>query len=312
MVFLDRFTLSYPRALVADGGRLDGTFAASGKAQVAGLTSPSYLLDLTAATPRWLKGGVTTPAGFAFRVDAQRRYLAVASSAVLHPVLVKPTTSSIQATTNQADYLLIAPSAFLAAAQPLLDLRRSQGLTARAVALEDVFQEFGYGESRPEAVRRFLAYAYHQWRRPSLRYVVLLGDATYDPKDYLKTGVKDHLPVPIVKTSFLWTASDPSYAAVNGDDLLPDIAIGRLSAASVEEARLLVEKVLAFEASGQDLLGDAVLVADNADLGGQLRGDADEIAAGVLATRPVRRSTWGCSVRRRALRSCPPSTRARR
>ena len=48
-----------------------------------------------------------------------------------------------------------------------------------------------------------------------------------------------------------------------------------------------MEKVLAFEASGQDLLGDAVLVADNADLAGNFESDADEIAAGVLATRPV-------------------------
>jgi hypothetical protein len=153
--------------------------------------------------------------------------------------------------------------------------------------VEEIFQEFGYGESRPEAVKRFLEYAYESWRRPSLRYVVLLGDGSYDPKDYLKTGVKDRIPPYVVKTSYLWTASDPFYGAVNGEDLLPDVAVGRLSAGTVEEARVLVEKVVAFETGGRSLDGKAVLIADNADLGGSFEADADEIAGSVLSQREV-------------------------
>ncbi len=38
------------------------------------------------------------------------------------------------------------------------------------------------------------------------------------------------LPALWAKTSYLWTASDPALAAVNGEDLLPDLAIGRLPA----------------------------------------------------------------------------------
>ena len=45
-----------------------------------------------------------------------------------------------------------------------------------------------------EPSEEFLAYAYHRWRRPSLRYVLLLGDASYDFKDLLGTGVKNHVP----------------------------------------------------------------------------------------------------------------------
>jgi len=51
----------------------------------------------------------------------------------------------------------------------------------------------------------------------------------------------------MVKTSYLWTASDPAFAAVNGDDILPDLAIGRLPAANPEEARAMVEKILVHE-----------------------------------------------------------------
>jgi hypothetical protein len=91
----------------------------------------------------------------------------------------------------------------------------------------------------------------------------------------------------LVKTSYLWTASDPSYGAVNGEDLLPDAALGRLSAATLAEARAQVEKVVAFETAGRTLGETAVLVADNADAGGDFEADADEIATTVLAGREV-------------------------
>jgi hypothetical protein len=156
-------------------------------------------------------------------------------------------------------------------------------------SLEDVYSEFGFGETRPEAIRDFLSYAYHHWREPKLRYVLLLGDATYDFKDYLKTGVQNQLPPLMVKTSYLWTVSDPSLGAVHGDDILPDLAIGRLPAASALELRAMVSKILAYEASDARLDGLLVLATDNSDRAGDFAGNADEIASGVLSGRPIRR-----------------------
>ncbi len=284
LVELNRFSLRYPRATVAEGGRLEGTFESSGTAGVAGLVSPSYLLDVTDPTPRWLTGANVTAEGLAFRVEAGRRYLAVAREALLRPRTTAAPVSSLRSTANQADYLLITPREFLVAAGPLLEHRRAQGLTVEAVSIEDVYSEFGFGEASPLALKEFLSYAYHEWSQPSPRYVLLLGDATYDPKDYLRTGVRDRIPGLMVKTSFLWTISDPSYASVNGDDALPDLALGRLSASSLAEASVLVQKLIAFESAGlSPLAGPRVLVADNADGGGNFERDADEIAAGVLA-----------------------------
>ena len=89
----------------------------------------------------------------------------------------------------------------------------------------------------------------------------------------------------MMKTSYLWTASDPAYAAVNGDDLLPDVAIGRLPARSTDELRVMVDKILAFETGERS--GDVpfVLIADGADDAGNFARDADEIASTLLATR---------------------------
>jgi hypothetical protein len=123
--------------------------------------------------------------------------------------------SGLRAPRNRADYLVIGPREFLPAAEPLLERRRSQGLRSHAVAVEDIYEEFGYGEARPEAVKDFFEYAYHHWETPSVHYVVLLGGATYDGKDYPGTGVVNRVPSLTRKTSYLWTASDPACAAVD-------------------------------------------------------------------------------------------------
>jgi hypothetical protein len=123
--------------------------------------------------------------------------------------------------------------------------------------------------------------------------VLLVGDGTYDFQDYLGTGVKNHLPPMMVKTSYLWTASDAAYGSVNGNDPLADVAIGRLPAASLEELRVMVSKLLAYEASEQAGAGAAVLVADNADPAGDFESDADEIANTLLASHNPRRIFLG-------------------
>jgi len=66
---------------------------------------------------------------------------------------------------------------------------------------------------------------------------------------------------------------------------VPDLAIGRLTASNAEEAQALVQKTIAFENGGGSFGGTSVLVADNADAGGNFEADADDIAATVLAGR---------------------------
>jgi hypothetical protein len=287
-VFLDRFTLSYPQTPSFTSGVFEGTWAESGTATISG--TPAALLDVTAASggTRWLTGFAATGASLRFRAEAGHRYLAVSQQALLAPRVAVPAPSSLRATTNQADYLLIAPSGFLAAAEPLLERRRDQGLQARGVSFEEIAGTFGHGQPSAEAIRSFLAYAFHSWARPSPRYALLLGDSSYDPRNFSGTAPPSPLPALWTKTSYLWTVSDPLLAAVNGEDALPDLAIGRLPAATVEEAQSLVEKLLAWEDSGQGLSGAAALVADNPDLGGDFESDVLDIAASFLSERNPR------------------------
>jgi len=282
LVFLDRFSLVHPRATALVAGSFDGAFSTSGAAGLTGAAGPVALVDATPGEPaRWLVGQALAAGELRFDARAGRRYLAAAD--LLRPRVARPEPSTLRAPSNRADYLLISPRAFLAAAQPLVERREAQGLAARAVALEEIAAEFGGGEASAEAVRAFISHAFHAWSQPSPRYVVLLGDASYDPRRFGAASLPAPLPALWTKTSYLWTVSDPLLAAVNGDDALPDLAIGRLPASDLAQAEALVAKLVAWEESGQGLTGRATLVADNPDPAGDFEADVRDVASSVLA-----------------------------
>jgi hypothetical protein len=283
MVMLDRFEVTYPSGLVAEGGVLEGSFTESGVAEVEGAGERPLVLDTSDGEVRWLGSGNRFP------VQAGGSYFVVGRQAVRTPEVSSVPASRLRSPRNRADYLLIGPRELLEAARPILALRRSQGLTSRSVPIEEIYSEFGFGEGTPSAVREFLSYAYHSWQKPRPKYALLLGDGTYDFKDYLGTGVKNQVPPLLVKTSFLWTSSDAAYAAVNGEDDLPDLAIGRLPAANADEARAMVSKIVAYETSGPLPPAPAVLVADDADDAGDFVADAEEVVRDLLSKHDVRR-----------------------
>ena len=280
MIMRDRFEVKYPSQVVAHDGELEGSFDQSGTAWVSNLEK-GYVLDVTGEHPLWLTG-VSQEQGVGFGTLENHEYLVVDEGALRSPEVRKPLETSLRSEVNASEYLVIGPRAFLSAAEPLLRYRLNEGLRTKAVAVEDIYSEFGYGEATAESIREFLSYAYHHWNEPTVRYVVLLGDATYDTKDYLATGVENQVPVKLVKTQFVWTASDPWLAAVNGEDLLPDMAIGRLPAASVEEVEAMVAKILAYETGEADPDAPIVLVTDNPDGAGDFEWNAKNLSDTVL------------------------------
>jgi hypothetical protein len=290
LVFLDRFEVSYPQVSATQQGVFEGAWTQSGTVEVRGLSAvPVILRDSVQPGPEgsavtWLTGFQATGSSARFQAQAGYRYTVVSPEGLLSPRIGRVPLSTLKAGTNRADYLVIAPREFLEAVQPLLERRRSQGLVSRAVSFEEIASEFGHGQPSAEAIRAFLKHAYHSWQRPSPRYVVLLGDATYDPRRFVSSSWASPLPALWAKTSYLWTASDPALAAVNGEDPLPDLAIGRLPATTREQAEALVSKLLAWEDSGQDLSGNAVLVADTPDMGGDFEADVEDVRATFLGS----------------------------
>jgi len=148
-----------------------------------------------------------------------------------------------------ADFVIITPVELAAAAERLKALRQSQGLATAVVAIEDIYDEFSFGEKSPFAVRDFLALMKVS-RKKGPRFVLLAGDASYDPKNYLGAGDNDLVPTRLIETEAMETASDDWFSDFDNDGIA-DIATGRLPARTAEAAARMVHKIIAYEGAGQ-------------------------------------------------------------
>jgi hypothetical protein len=125
--------------------------------------------------------------------------------------------------------------------------------------VEDVYDEFSFGQKTPQAVKDFLAYAKSNWKTPP-RFALMVGDASYDPKNYLGRGANDAVPTKLIETSLMETASDDWLSDFNSDGVA-EIAMGRLPARSAQEVATMVSKIVDYEIAQ---LPDAVLLVTDA------------------------------------------------
>ena len=200
--------------------------------------------------------------------------------------------SDLHDRSQEVDYLVITPPELASEAQRLADYRQGQGLQTKVVLLTDIYDEFNHGMAHPEAVRDFLAYAYHMWSKAP-RYVVRCGDGSYDYKNQL--GNNDNLNQPkLVGTPWGLFASENILADVDGsDDHVPEMAMGLLPADDAAGLGAMIDKIIAYESSHGAWRKRVLLTADNPDGGGNFHASsnlaAQYIGKGYETARPI----WG-------------------
>ncbi|MEW5988053.1 MAG: C25 family cysteine peptidase, partial [Chloroflexota bacterium] len=220
------------------------------------------------ADPVWLTGAVIEQ-DEATLATAAGEFVALppdeASPPEISPVPQWP--DALKDSDQGADYLAIVASVegFAETLQPLLDFRQQEGLRVRSAPLAQVYDEFGYGRQDPAAIRDFLAYAQANWQPPAPRFVLLVGDSSYDLNGFTDSPNQELLPTYLVYTEFAgYVASDTWFTMLDGDSLAPNLAIGRFPAQTVRQLETMVNKTLAYEqATGSEWLDRALLVADD-------------------------------------------------
>ncbi len=187
--------------------------------------------------------------------------------------------SSLVSESNRADYIVVTTAHLADAVAPLVEFHRSAGLAVTVADIEDVYDEFYFGLPHPEALRKFLAHAYHQWAPPRPRFVLLVGDASWDTKHFgvknenyddlhFRPGTTEFAKIPatpyrdfsrlnhrnLIPTGSYHggqghSASDNWLVSIDGDDSLPDMAVGRFPVVTPAEVAGIVRKTLAYAQS---------------------------------------------------------------
>ncbi|GMQ78505.1 MAG: hypothetical protein BMS9Abin02_1021 [Anaerolineae bacterium] len=155
--------------------------------------------------------------------------------------------ADIKQSTNQADFIIISGETYKNSLESLKNYREEQGLSTIIVTIEEIYDEFYHGDEGPEAITNFLKFASEEWSDPKPKYLLLVGDATYDYRNYLGSKGSDNVPSIMIPVEYSGeTVSDSRMADVDGD-LRPDFAVGRWPVNSVNEVEALIERTIAYE-----------------------------------------------------------------
>ena len=270
VALVDHVRLTYPRVTAAAGSQVAMVFPtamASRSVRISGFATPNIrILDVTDHT-RPVELGVSTGLGgdgyFANVVvpslGRDVTLLALCDEQVARPAgIVRDTPSDWHDRSNMADMVVIGPAELLPAADPLRSFHESEGLRVAMVDVQDVYDEFSFGSKDPAAIRAFLEWASTAWE-VAPRFVLLLGDGSYDPRDYLGYG-EDLVPTKLIDAGTFETASDDWFVDFSGDGI-PEMAIGRLPVGTPGETAAVVGKIVERAAGGMTL-GTGLLVAD--------------------------------------------------
>ena len=270
---VDSIRLTFWQTYQADQESLRMTLSGGHLARIEGFTHPMIrVFDIT--DPRAVQEvpglrQALGPGFYAFTIKApgegERTLLAFSDPAVKRLAAVKENRPSVWSLeTRGADVVILSHERFIDELRPLVASQQSEGYRVAVVDIEDIYDEYSFGHKNPRAIRDFLREASGRWQR-ELRFVLLVGDASLDPKDYLGFGDFDFVPTKMIATKYLNTATDEWFVDFDGDGA-GELALGRLPARSREDVRVMVQKIVAYRQSSAGELRQAVMVADEGDV----------------------------------------------
>lgn len=296
IVLINRFSLEYFDNYMAENDALyfEGDTAGTWEFKVDGFSSD--LIDVFDLTDPVIPVNIINPSissspnGFALSAELtiaeEHRYLAsVLSNRLLPSNISIDTSSNWKSNTQGADYIIISHNDFLDEMQPLVTYRETQDYRVALVDVEDVYDEFNGGVFAPEAIQSFLSYAYGNWIEPAPTFVLLVGDGHYDFKDIYGDQETIYIP-PFLADVDPWIGEAPTdngFVMVSGEDILPDMFIGRFPVSDATQAQVMVNKVLYYEQNPPvgDWNSNLTFYADNTDSGGDYDLESD-LAIGII------------------------------
>ena len=234
--------------------------------------------------------------------DASSLHEYIAFSAnFLTPLAVGKVANQDLHNLQPADLIIVTYPPLLQAAQRIAAFHQKDNLKTVIATTEQVYNEFSSGLADPSAIRDFVKMYYDKaagdsTKRP--RYLLLLGDASFDYKDRIKSNTNY---VPAYENSFsldplsTYTSDDFFGYLDDNEDInsgavinLLDIGIGRIPAQTLAQANAYADKLIAYTdiKSLGPWRNQQTFIADDQDQNLHFN-DAEAITAAAAATNPL-------------------------
>ena len=147
---------------------------------------------------------------------------------------------------------------FTSILNPLIEWRKKQGYIVNVADSDNISGSFNTTN-----IKNYISNAYNNWENPP-EFVCLVGDANGNYE----------VPTYTVGEGGGWNGAygegDFPYTLIDGNDLYPDIIIGRISVRSSAELATVVNKIIGYEknySNSTDWMSSAALVGDPSDSG---------------------------------------------
>ena len=219
---------------------------------------------------------------FILETDELPEFIIFDGSQFYSPVIVGEVDNQNLHGMEAPELIIVSPEEFLEPAQQLAAFRQDHdGISTEVVTPEMIYNEFSSGAQDIMAIRNFVRHLFVQSNGENPKYLLLFGDGSYDYKDRIENNT-NFIPV--------WESNESLNAVGSfcSDDYLGiltpldqiSIAVGRLPVLSVQQAEVIVQKLI-YYASNEEPYGswrnEFCLVADDED--GNLHLDlAEDIA----------------------------------
>jgi hypothetical protein len=281
---IDSIRLTYRHTYTADDNTLKFTVQGAGQVSVSGFGTPEIrVIDISdPQNPYEITGDITSGEGgytvtFKSTGNGLKTLLAFDRDRIGVAEAIRPNQPSSWAQMKAgADFVIITHHDFLNSLSPLKALRVNQGLSVALIDIEDLYDEFSFGQKTPQAVKDFFIDATLSWNKVP-RFVLFVGDSSFDPRNYLGLGDFDFVPTKLIDTQTMETASDDWFFDLKGDGL-PEAAAGRIPVRTADEAAAVVSKIIGYEQTDHgSWRKDALLVADK-DEGFEFKETAEDIS----------------------------------
>ena len=252
--------------LVLTGEPIHFELSGGRDAQIEGLdVSSALILDLT--DPRAPRELIPLPGSSSSSTwvrpphSATTPVIALAHHHATAPRFVRTgAPSRWSAPENDGDFVIIADAIFHRELQPLVAARRQAGWQVALIDLQDLYDEFSFGTPNASAIPRFLERALAAWTTPP-RALLLVGDATYDPRGHLGPAPTMNLPSAFFDSDQFESVSDELLVDLDGDGL-GEVTVGRFPVSTVADCKAWVTRTVNYLPRGSDGLAKALLITD--------------------------------------------------
>jgi uncharacterized repeat protein (TIGR01451 family) len=295
---VDYIRIVYPHTYVADSNELKFTGRAGDELVVTGFaTAPLAVLDITDPNQPVALAPTLSSVNGKYEIEVQVPFTTTAPSNPIRHTLLAVSADRVASAEGVhanhpsrwhsaqagADIAMVTYEDFASALSPLVSAHASAGKSSAVVPINDLYDEFNFGERSPYVIRQFLQSANTNWK-VTPKYLLLNGRASLDPRNYLGFGYLDFVPTKMVPTSSLETASDDWFSDFT-DSGMPTVATGRLPVATADDATTVVGKITAYESASTNgpWTAQALMVADVNDTE-NFTQDAQTVQAQLPAT----------------------------